>query len=195
MQPGQLAVDEALGARRKVEGWRGTAPARARDRRDFLLSKQQLGRDQPWSEGAGLRASEWRLFVTTRHDMSRYDRPCPSSVGRPAAVPPPAPGSTAVAAASPRGRARHRRAGGGERALDPRRQIADQAFVDRELPVGEQLDQHRAQQRVVRRRQRDDRQRPAAARRGRGTASGQPAGAVRAVSSTKASSSRARLSR
>ena len=38
-------------------------------------------------------------------------------------------------------------------------EIVDQALVDGELAVGEQLDQHRAQQRVVGRRQRDHRQR------------------------------------
>ena len=54
---------------------------------------------------------------------------------------------------------RHHRARGGKRALDPRHEVADQALVDRELAVGEQLDQHRAQQRVVGRRQRDDRER------------------------------------
>ena len=42
---------------------------------------------------------------------------------------------------------RHRLARGGERAFDPRRHVSDEAFVDRELAVGKELDQHGAQQR------------------------------------------------
>ena len=40
---------------------------------------------------------------------------------------------------------------GRNRSLDPFRQKADEALIDRDLPIGEQLHQHGAQQDVVRR--------------------------------------------
>ena len=95
---------------------------------------------------------------------------------------PPAPGSPAACrrSASRSSASTAARAAANERSIRVG-EIGDQAFVDRELAVGEQLDEDRAQQRVVGRASAPPPEARAAARRDRAIAIRQVAGALRAV--------------
>ena len=151
MQPGQFAIDETRPAAIVVTGGGSAGAAATSGRRPadvaFPQPKQQLVRDPPCGKGLEKQSISRKnggcMTVRARTGPSvKLHRPDVKVRGT---VRPPAPGSPAGAGASPprRGAATAACAAANERSMRLA-MIADERFIDCDLPVGGKLDDQRA---------------------------------------------------